>query len=196
MDISAAGARSTSRSRTARAQRGDVAIVRVDVPEEIPVGQEETVIIGVEAVGQVDVFDPDHCVAADLGAGIRTDVEVTVGPNRIASDTFCIPTGRVGTPGEREMQFGLRGDEAGPVDLTVTAFGRGSDNRLDERTFTIDVVGEPTNGGDGGVSPTNGEDGTGPLLPCFLDPNRKCSRPESLAWAGLAVLLITQVGED
>lgn len=39
----------------------------------------------------------------------------------------------------------------------------------------------------------DGGPGDGPILPCFLDPNRKCASPEMMAWGGFALMFLVVV---
>lgn len=83
------------------------------------------------------------------------------------SATFVAPP----TPGTYELSATLElpgsGSTAGPLTNQVTVTGE-------------DPIDPPDQPGD--PNGNNGNNGNGPILPCWLDPNRSCATPELMAW--------------
>lgn len=167
--------------------------IRASVPSEVGPGQivNASVIVSPAQFVSDDlsVLDPDYCTPPNLfGKGLNVDIEVRAGGQRLGSGRRCIPS--IG--GERELPFSFTAPTStGRSSFNVIVRGHASGNRLGADSFSFQVA----EGGGGGGAPTpadEDEDGggpfDGPLLPCFLDPNRTCARPETLAWGSVGLL--------
>lgn len=172
------------RSRITAHQEAQVRFVDVDVPSQQP--PNTTVSADVQLANDALLIgpnDPDRCSTGFAGrVGLEVDLELTVNGSFADRRTgICVPsTGQTAT-----LQF-VTPSEPGIATIEVTGELPGKDLSIGSRTATIDVVeGVPE-------APTNGDDdgGTGPLLPCFLDPNRQCSPFEQLAFGGAAFFLV------
>lgn len=183
----------------------DLEVFPIFVPNTVQVGQDVgTITIGVRNVGTSPSAgtDPDTCIATGFTAGLRVDIEVRRGANELAVEQgHCLADGG-GNRAEVQVELG-EATSAGTVDLGVRVFGSGSGNQLVQDSISFEIVESDGGGGNGGgdVQPPeddngdNGDNGDdpldGPLLPCFLDPNRSCARPETIAWGGAGLLLLT-----
>lgn len=185
-----------TRSRiTASQQAGEVRIESVDIdPGEVsPLGSIE-VTLNLRETAEFVGTGPELCAPGGIaGSGIA--VIATVDPDWTADqDTeVCIPVLNFGS-GRVSPTFRFQAPDlpSGVTEethtFTITIQIRGHPNRTATVTRSINVAQEaPSEPADGG---TNGDGGTGPLLPCFLDPNQQCSPFEQFAWAGSVFFII------
>lgn len=194
--LAAAGQRFQAAARF-RASRGAAEIRPAAVPGELRVGERRTVRVDLAATRETSVLDPDHCVSKALAAGLRVEARGRVGGGQ-TSDRFCLPASTLTLGNTREFRVPIEGTSPGTLEVTIEVVGRDSGNLLARETFAISVVGEETGGETPGGIPDEEQDGGedqdqnggGPLLPCFVDPNRSCARPEALGWGAAAVLLL------
>lgn len=178
---------------TMSADLGDVYIEAVQQPGTLEVGGTKSFHFDIGADSTAFPSDPDWCIASGFGDGYAIDITARSGGGLLHAKNTCIQAGFTRPP--QRFSFELTGSSAGTVEVRVAVHGSGSRNLLVERTFQVEVI-DPDGGGGGGNGgsvdpgdPPGGDngDGGGPLLPCWIDPNRGCATPEAIAWGGLAL---------
>lgn len=109
------------------------------------------------------VSDPDHCDTGLFTVGFRTEVILRVDGERVDSAIKCIDA-------DSTFDFTVSLDQLGAHTVEFELRGANSGNTLDSDAVAVEVTEDAPSGGVGG----GGSDGTGPWLPCFLDPARSC----------------------
>lgn len=155
----------------------------------------------------VDGSDPDRCDGPHPATGYAVDVTVTFTGDIIGGETRCVIAGVPGTTEGVLVPFfvsSIEGTFHGNVTVEFATTGQVIANRPFEIVVDEDAPAGPygpecvntpdcpvdqvCRNGECRDPPTSG----GPLLPCFLDPNRGCATPETIAWA-FAGLLVASV---
>lgn len=109
------------------------------------------------------VSDPDHCDTGLFTVGFRTEVILRIDGERVDSAIKCIDA-------DSTFDFTVGLTELGAHTVEFELRGANSGNTLDTEAVAVEVTEDASQGGVG----DGGSDGTGPWLPCFLDPSRSC----------------------
>lgn len=161
--------------------RGDLVPIRsVDVQQTVPPGAQVplTVTMGNTAT-IISPLDPDVCTAGGFN-GYSLEVDIELDGRNLGAQTKCVTA--VGNV-NYDFEF-VAPTEPGAYTLTIVVRGNSSNNQLGFQELDVTVeetAPQPDENGDGGLT-------GGPLLPCFLDPNRGCERFETIGWSAAGVL--------
>lgn len=192
------------RARLSAHQNPVLSIEGVNVPGQQPPSTPVAVPIFLSNSAQfIGPGDPNRCdpqgfLSAEVG--LEVEVRLEIGGVFQDSDIVCVPGS--------EAPFGGVGTAETTLETTTPAEpGTFSFDVVAETARTGDLVGRatqsiqvteaaqpaepPDNGGNGnGNEPDNGGLFEGPILPCFLDPNRACETPETVLYGAAGALLL------
>lgn len=183
-------------SLTERANRGQgvISIDSVDFPPEVSPGGVVSLDFTIRNTQNSAICapDPDSCISSTLGAGLRIEAQLR-GSGRVLDSTERCVTCDGGTSTAR-LSFTAPPEE-GTFSFEAVLVGSSTRNVLLEQRLSVEVTGEPNGGAE--PPPDDGDDDSpfeGPLLPCFIDPNRSCDRTETIAWTlgalGVAAVVV------
>jgi len=139
--------------------------------------------------------DPDHCTTplTEFGGGLQVAVTVKVNGTRYGSNSTCI-----GVAGAfvfaRKKSFSITHytpDQPGEYKVDYDFYLAGSGKHIKTIRKTLEVTGsapkppaqQPQQNGGSGLF-------NGPILPCFLDPNRACTTGSTIGYSAFGILAL------
>lgn len=148
-----------------------------------------------------DPTNPNTCWTTNAALGSRVRAVLVVDGSDRTSDTECV---RGGQAYEYQLSF-IAGQDGTTHDCAIELRNAATGNTNTRREFQVHVTEDAVVGdcppgfekdSEGNCVPSeNGNGGSGPLLPCFLDPNRSCGTPEVVAWGGLLLMMIVLIAD-
>lgn len=129
--------------------------------------------------------DPDACDTGFGSFGFRTRIEIRVDGQVVDSRAKCLGS-------DESFDFTTNLQQPGAHTIAVVAIGENSGNEFDRETMTVTVEEETTRRGDFTSEDEESGDGLfgGPILPCFLDPNRECGTLQLVGFVGGGTALL------
>lgn len=190
----------TRSSVITRQRAGQVEIERVEVdPANVTPGGQVAVTVNLRETAAFVGTGPELCNPPNplSPSGIAVILTVSLGDQQLDREV-CVPVNNL-TSGSRDPTFRLTApslpkgvtESQERIDVSMQIRGKPNRSTSTSRIVTVTQQGrqQPRNqNGNNGNNGNNG--GIGPLLPCFLDPNRSCTRFETIAFGGLGVLMV------
>lgn len=172
-------------------QPGEVlSVVDVDFPAQQPPSSRVPVDVVLDNSALFVGGDPNRCIGGELlgeFVGLEVTVTLEAGGAFQDSDTVCVAAGPAAAFATADLSVTTPAED-GPFTFTIRAetASTGEEFFAEQRTIDVQTGAQPAP-----EERDDEEDGGlfgGPILPCFVDPNRACARPEALAWGGLGLL--------
>lgn len=192
MQVSVSRATSTMRSRGRTLQRArgrDVTahaskreLVSADL-SAAGVARPNTVMtarVTVRNSAEVIAGDEDGCSSGPVLNGYRLETSIKVDGEVVETRSNCIR----GLNGSKEYTFDVTTPTDGDsFELAYEVTGESSGRTVASGSQRVELREEAPGQGDD-------RDGGGPMLPCFIDPNRSCSGGDAVGFSALAALAI------
>lgn len=199
-------ARISENAVTAYATNSQIRFGTIDLPSRVRPG--EAIDADATLINNATIISPTDPNACNPGklfvGGLNVTVTVEVDGMREDSASACVP----GLGGSKKLDLSWYTENvqsSKTVQVSYIAKGTGDGRELARKTYTViiepeaptqDERNEPDDDSDTTGDDNNNTDPTktGPILPCFLDPNRACTPGEqstyAMAGGALGILLI------
>lgn len=143
----------------------------------------------------VSGHDPDHCTTSltEFGGGLKVGVQVKINGTSYGQNATCI-----GVAGAfifaRKKSFQITHytpSKPGTYTVDYDFFLTGSGNHITTISKKLTVTGNAPKPPSGN-NQNKGGSGlfSGPLLPCFLDPNRSCNTATTVTYSALGIVFV------